>query len=299
MRAFVRFRLPDGSLCELGHGDLIGRLWTAALQLDDPRISEAHAMVSLRGQSLKLLALRGRLALAHEPVSEVELEPAMRVWLSKEHELVVEAVELPAEVLAIEGEGLPRQVLTGVCSLMTQPRPALVPRAKGEASAYIWSLGAEWRIRIGDAPPKALQAGDEWQVEGRSFKAVAVAIDKAGQGVTQVKGAVTTPLRVVARFDTVHIHPRGEPVLVISGLGARMISELAACGVPVSWDVLAAEVWPDEDDRRQLRRKFDVSLARLRAKLREARIRPDLIRADGTGNLELVLYSQDEVLDET
>ena len=63
MRAFVRFRLPEGNSVELGHGDLIGRLWSAALPIADARISEADAMVSLRGQELKLLALRGRFAL--------------------------------------------------------------------------------------------------------------------------------------------------------------------------------------------------------------------------------------------
>jgi len=60
MRAFVRLRCTDGSIAELTHGDLIGRLGTAALHFDDARISEAHAMISLRGQELKLLALRGR-----------------------------------------------------------------------------------------------------------------------------------------------------------------------------------------------------------------------------------------------
>ena len=40
MRPTVSLQLPDGSIHELGHGDLIGRLWTAALHLDDGRISE-------------------------------------------------------------------------------------------------------------------------------------------------------------------------------------------------------------------------------------------------------------------
>ncbi len=60
MRAFVRFVVPDGSHRELVHGDVIGRLPRAALALNEPTLSEAHAMVSLRGSLLKLLALRGR-----------------------------------------------------------------------------------------------------------------------------------------------------------------------------------------------------------------------------------------------
>ena len=52
MRASVRLRLPDGTIETLYAGDLIGRTWAAALRLDDPDVSEAHAMVSLRGERL-------------------------------------------------------------------------------------------------------------------------------------------------------------------------------------------------------------------------------------------------------
>jgi hypothetical protein len=61
--------------------------------------------------------------------------------------------------------------------------------------------------------------------------------------------------------------------------------------------VVAAEIWPDETDRNALRRKWDVNLARLRAHLREQRIRPDLVRADGSGNFELFLYPDDQIED--
>jgi len=46
VRAFTRLLLPDDKAVELGHGDIIGRLWSAALSIPDPRVSEAHAMVS-------------------------------------------------------------------------------------------------------------------------------------------------------------------------------------------------------------------------------------------------------------
>ena len=60
MRARVRLRLDSGEVRQLVSGDIIGRIWGAALRLDDPQISEAHALVSMRGTALKLLALRGR-----------------------------------------------------------------------------------------------------------------------------------------------------------------------------------------------------------------------------------------------
>ena len=83
MRAFVRFRCPDGSIAELAHGDLIGRLGTAALHLDDARISEAHAMISLRGEELKLLALRGRFAVGNKPLSGLTLAEGQRISFAR------------------------------------------------------------------------------------------------------------------------------------------------------------------------------------------------------------------------
>ena len=79
MRAFVRLKDPDGVVHELSHGDIIGRVWSAALHLDDARISEAHAMVSLRGQELKLLALRGMFALGRKTLRELVLDRLPRL----------------------------------------------------------------------------------------------------------------------------------------------------------------------------------------------------------------------------
>lgn len=75
------------------------------------------------------------------------------------------------------------------------------------------------------------------------------------------------------------------------------MAELISLGGPASWEVVAGEIWPEEGDRLVLRRKWDVNRARLRGRLREDRIRPDLVRADGTGNFELLLYPDDQVED--
>ena len=77
------------------------------------------------------------------------------------------------------------------------------------------------------------------------------------------------------------------------------MSEVVAFDGPVPWEVLAKELWPGEDDRNLLRRKLDVNLSRLRKKLRDARIRPDLVRSDGFGHVELFLHDGDRVEDRT
>jgi hypothetical protein len=298
MRAYVRLRLPDGSSSELGHGDLIGRLWSAALSISDARVSEAHAMVSLRGQELLLLPLRGRFAVDGQRLSSLILAAGQRVTLADGLDLFVEEVSLPAAVFAVEGDGLPRVVVSGVCSLLTRPRPELVPRLVPDAPAHLWGDGEGWCLTM-NGETRPLQVGDTWELDGRRFRAVGLSLDTARGTVTRLDGSVARPLRIVAQFDTVHIHSEGGGALALSGLAARLISEVVAFDGPVAWEVLAGELWPDEDDPHLLRHKLDVTLSRLRSRLRDARVRPDLVRSDGFGKVELFLLDGDAVEDRT
>lgn len=298
MRAIVRFRLPDGSTAELGPGDLVGRLWSAALAIPDARVSEAHALVSLRGQELKLLALRGRFAVGGRSVGSLVLEAGQRITLAEGLDLVVEEVTLPAAVFAVEGDGLPRMVVVGTCSLITRPRPELVPRLEPGAPAWLWSDGEAWCLSIGGAT-RRVKPGDTWELDGRQFRAVGLSLDTVGRTVTRLDGGVSRALRIVAHFDTAHIHPLGGNPLALSGLAARVVSEVVSFDGPVPWEVLAKELWPGEDDSHVLRHKLDVTLSRLRSRLREAGVRPDLVRSDGFGHVELFLHDGDEVEDRT
>jgi hypothetical protein len=295
-RALVRLRLPDGTVADLGHGDLIGRVWTAALVMDDPRVSEAHAMVSLRGGELWLLSLRRRIAMEGRSLSEVRLEEGQRIELADRLELRVESVQLPAEVLAIEAPGLPRTVLPAVCSLRVRPKLLLSPRYEPDAPCRIWTTGDGWRIeKEGKVQP--LEPGQEWVLEGLRFRSLAMPL--GGTAATRLSGGVEPNLRIVAAFDTVQVHRGNEPPLVLGGVMARVLSELVTIGGPVSWEVVAREIWPDEPDTWALRKRWDVTLVRLRARLREARVRTDLVHADGTGQFELLLRDGDRVEDKT
>lgn len=92
---------------DLGPGDLIGRLPGAALQIADPRVSEAHAMVSLRGGELVLLALRRRFTLGGEPRTQVVREPGLELDLAEGVSLHCSEVTLPEAVLALRAPGRP------------------------------------------------------------------------------------------------------------------------------------------------------------------------------------------------
>ena len=88
---------------------------------------------------------------------------------------------------------------------------------------------------------------------------MAVPLDTAGRTATRLDGAVQRPHRVVAHFDTAHIHQEGGTALALNGLSARIVSEVVAFDGPVPWQVLGRELWPREDDDHLLRRKLDVS----------------------------------------
>lgn len=300
MRAFVRFRLPDGRTVDLGHGDLIGRLGSARLCLDDPSISEAHAMVSLRGRDLWLLGLRGRFSVdATNVISKLRLSAGQRVRLSRETTITVEDLELPREVLAIEGDGLPRQVLAGVCSLRHDSgRLRLTPRLEPEADAWFYFMDDAWRMRASDGASVPIGAGDTWQIGTATARAVLVCLDVAAETTTRRDGAVVVPLHLVVQYTAVHIHRESEPAALLTGIGARIIGELVGTGVPTPWPVLAREIWPDDADPTDLRARFDTALTRLRRRLRELEIRDDLVSTDGHGSVQLVLHAHDTVKDE-
>lgn len=303
MQALVTFRTAQGHRIELRSGDFIGRSWNAAWRISDPRISEAHAMVSLRGSSLKLLALRGRFAVGDKPSSEVELVAGQVIWLTNDLRVDVESVQLPSEVLALEGEGLAAHILSGVCSLKVEPRPTLLPGLVADTDASLWHDGLGWVLRVRDevdphdATPvdRPLVAGDVFQIGGRTFRAVTVALALAGHMTTLGVGQVDSPLKLVLRYDSAQIERDGGATLALGGISARILSELADVGQALSWEGIGKEIWPDEDDLVALRRKWDASLARLRQKLRDARIRADLVRADGNGLFTLFLYPGDKV----
>jgi hypothetical protein len=142
-------------------------------------------------------------------------------------------------------------------------------------------------------PGKTLRLG------AREVRFVLVDVD----GATTTPGAgagLETPIQLVAWYDGVEIHRDGRAPLTISGVGARILSELVSVGGPVGWQVVAREVWREPDvDTHELRHRWDVTLARVRARLKEAGVRSDLLRSTGAGLVQLVKYPADVFEDRT
>ena len=296
MYATVTLRTQGGELHHLGHGDLIGRLWSAALPLSSPHVSEAHAMVSLRGGHLHLLSLRGLFAFRGKPSKDLVLAAGQKISFARDVHVEVVEVTLPEEVLGIEGDGLARQPLPGVASLRLSPQPVVLSGARDGAVAVFWSTGDGWTVRT-EAGEEPVEAGWTLEHSGRRVRTLTLKLAQASQAPTGVLGRVDAPLRVETHWDTVHLHRDGQPTLTLTGHPARIISELGTMGTAVPWEHVAQQLWNDITDRPTLRKRFDTVLARLRRKLRSAGLRPGLVKPDGAGNFTLVLRPIDRLDD--
>jgi hypothetical protein len=292
MGAVAWCRLAENAPVALSHGDLVGRSRSAALVVEDPRVSEAHAWVSLRNGALRLLALRGRFRIGGALVNEVDLEPGQVVELADGLALTVEDVRLSSWILGIESDQLPRQPLPGTVTVQEQPTPRLKPGAHPDGLGVLWNVDDEWRFSTADGMTRAVAPGDRIAGSRGEFRLVALPLDEAGVAATAPE--FTEPIRLEASFATVTATVRGAAPVVIGGLPGRILAELVALARPVAWTTVAEVVWPDETDRAVLRSRWDVNVSRLRTRLRRIGARPDLFHQDGAGQVRLILRDGDE-----
>lgn len=290
MQVAVELLLPDGARCTVGHGGIIGRLRTATVRIADPRVSEAHAMVSLRGHAVQLLGLRGRFYVDGATRTRIELQAGMEVHLARDVVLRVLDVHVPDTVLGLSAPGMPLQTLLGLTSIFAQP-PRLQTGWAAEADEVVWPADDGW-LR-GEGSP--LEPGP-LQVGGTTFEVQLVPTQSVAE--TALGTGFQAPLTVECFYDVVHLRRSGRVEASVSGAGARLLSELVTLKQPVAWDALARTIWGDLPPH-SLRKRWDMQLYRLRNQLRARQIRTDLVRSHGTGLVELVLGERDQVVDHT
>ncbi len=297
-QTYVTMRV-DQTEVRVPPGGIVGRLSSAALRLDDPRVSEAHALVSRRGSELKLLALRRWFEVDGERSAEVTLQEGQHIRLAPGVSLTVTDVQIASASLILRGlcDG-PRELEAGVNVLVERDGGiALEPGYSEPCRGTIWSTSTGWAARIDDGPAIDLTLGLRLEVGSTSLRVVG---RTARASASTVGGFdLDPPLRIVLRHDTVHLFRTGNPPVVLNGVPARILSEVALIGVPVPWEVAAREVWTEDRPRHVLRTNWDRNNRSLRRKLKKATIRTDLVRADGRGNVELFLLPGDLVIDET
>jgi len=275
---------------------MIGRAEQAALCIDDPRISEAHAMVSLRGQSLMLLALRGRFRVNHKVTTEVALEPGVRIELCEGVFLHCEDVFVPTMLPGLEITGLPRTLLTHTTTLFMTPTPRIQPGYDPTGDMVFWAMGEQWRASIEGADPVPVRVGDRFSLGGGTVEVVPVPIGDAARPRT--RKTLRAPMRIEAAPMSVRVHVLGgdKPVRV-TGIPGKIFAALARSEHAQSWRDITSYVWHNDLSLDSaLRRRFDVGLLRLRERLQQLDLPPELIVMDGSGMISLQLAQEDEVL---
>lgn len=268
----------------------------------DPRVSEAHALVSLRHRELRLLALRGPLAIEGQEVDSVKLEHGLVVELADGLTMTVEQVELPSHVLMLVGVvNGPSPLWASMYSLSVVAEAVhLIAGYVPEAAGHLWYSGARLWICLRGQPAEPLQGGARWTVEGCGLKVFEVPLAGASDTIDESRHRPTPKgcLVLVAHYTSVHVQ-RDAGTAVITGRPANLVSELVRFDrKPVPWELVARQIWGDRD-RELLRDSFDTTRARLRRQLRDLSVRDDLVKLDGAGNVELVLYPGDRTVDRT
>lgn len=295
MRAYAILRLPTGGHCQLHPGDQIGRHTRCALQLTDQRVSEAHAMLAMRGGDLRLLGLRGGLAIDGRIVRDPILEPGLTIELAPGLAVEIREVSLPRRVLAVRGPGLRLTQLGGTMSLFLTPRCELVNGYRPEAVAWLHDDGEHWFCSTADGIQGPLHAGAPLELPGWTGELVWKDLETSAPA-TLDPYRPDEALRIEAWFDSVRLFQAGRMQVQLSGRQARVLSELVQIAQPVAWEAVAAEVWSDVQDRWLLRKRWDTNLRRLRRSLADGGIRSDLVASDGTGCVALVAYPGDELV---
>jgi hypothetical protein len=295
MRIAVRFKLPSGDEVELEPGDLVGRMPRCDLRIEDPRVSEAHALVSLRGTTLKLLALRGRISVGGKPVTEVALAADQRILLGGFYPLIVTSLSVPDAVLAlvIADQVIP---VTGVIALK-QTDSGLEHKVGFDPNAdfIAWAADNGLRVRLhhttspDDGLEVVLLPGETATLDGREVGATLVDATTHERSATVQPGRFDVGLHLVGHYDTVHIQPHEGAAIVLDGFPARLITELAELDTPVAWEAIARKLWPDTSDLNVLRQRWDQTTSRVRKRLRDGRVRTDLVRSNRGGLVELYL----------
>lgn len=299
----VHLALPSGDTAYMTVGDIIGRSHTAAVVIDDPRVSVAHAMLDVRSGRASLLRLRRSLYVDGVEASSVTLKPGIRIALSPDADLAVtvQTVQVPTHVLSVEGLlPVPVDLYNDLAILpaheRNRPFTVQTRRYTPGALAHIYSGDGTWKIHIRGASPEPLFDGWQGQLAGVPLHARARLLGEDDQLDTM---ATVHGIRITARYESVTIDDgtRRRPI-VIGGFPARILSEVIECGGgPIPKKDIAEQIWNSPADRdldeQILCARLDRHLGILRTKLHSAGLPPDLLSRNGKALLELKLGPHD------
>jgi hypothetical protein len=274
---YALLRLPDGLEREVHAGTVIGRLASSPLPIDHPGVSEAHALLSYRGDGLQLISLTGqRLQVeGRRATFSVRLEAGLRVDLIDGHTLEVAEVHLPDHALALElddGAGWTRLgQLGGVehYSVLADPRPRLVVGEHPDALARVAS-NAEGFVLHTATGARILRPGLEEALSGWRLRAVAVPLSTVPR--TRVGPDPGQPCALALRGPSeVLVAPAAAPPFLLKDLSGAIVARLIDAERPVGRQHLADALCDGSLGA------FQTALSRLKDTLRRAGVDPSFL----------------------
>ncbi len=292
----ARLRLPDHRAVDVHPGDIVGRMPAAAARVDDPRVSEAHALVSLRDGRLHLLALRGPLVVRGQRVSAVALEAGTEVRLAVDLAVHALSVTTPASVLALDLGDRVIPLVGRALTLRAGPAGTEIVSHPAQADVRRMHDGRGWAAHGPGLDGAALDVGRPFLGGGRAVTPASIPLAMAGATRTRTRSPRHTWLLAYDRLEVQTA--AGPPVHVTTGKGARIVYDLHMLGAvddhPTPWKAVARSVWQREleDDGisdLQLSYRWTATLKRLRADLAAAGVRDDLVVAGRSGRVSLHL----------
>lgn len=186
----------------------------------------------------------------------------------------------------------------GLIGRATTAQLRLADPAVSEAHALVSRRGAELRILalrgelvVNDVPvaEATLRARQRVHLSHDTTLFVEEVVLPADLGPAQppTAGARRAPLRVKVGAGVVQISEGDAPPAVFAGNQAELLRLLAEAEEPLHWTRLARYFWP-ERDQPKWRERFDALVKELRARLKNHRIRADLLWSwDGSYRLHL------------
>jgi hypothetical protein len=274
---YALLRLPDGLESEVHAGTVIGRLASSPLPIDHPGVSEAHALLSYRGDGLQLISLTGqRLQVeGRRAAFSVRLEAGLRIDLVDGLSVEVAEVHLPDHVLALElGDGAEWTRLGQLAgaehySVLVDPRPRLVagehPKALGRVAS-----NAEGFVLHTPAGADVLRPGLEWDLAGWRLRGVAVQLSTVPR--TRLGPDPGQPCALVlVGTDEVRVVPAAAPPFVLKDTSGAIVARLIDAERPVGRQSLADSLCGGSLGA------FQTALSRLKETLRRAGVDPSFL----------------------
>lgn len=282
-------RTSDGMEHVLMPGDLIGRLWSAAVYIPDPRVSECHGALSIVDGVPTLVGLRGRFRVDGHVLRDVALVAGTVLFLAPGVSVAVVSVTMPTEELELQVGDAPPRPVRRVTTLAGRPPVWLDSPIETATGTTVWPSGSTW-MRTSNEGPVPVVNGSSWSAGGVSIRAAVV-----GANANPCARRAEVSHHVEVDGSRVRLRVDADTV-VFRGRQARLLIELIAIRQPVYWWEVARILW-GEGSEVELRPRWDMLLSRVRARIGSIGGNKGLVHSDGGGLIQLLLAGTDRVSD--